>query len=358
MWLTVLAGTQEMDNVSVGVGADGSFSASVDLDEGTFDLRLTCRDGAGNMASTTVSVTVDTTPPDVAISSPGDGTLSRGGSVHVIATADADARVMVNGMPVANDGSIDHFLFLGEGENVIRVTAVDAAGNSATDSITVTVDSIAPTVTITSPQEPSVTIASQTIQLEGTVTGDVSTLTVNGQDVTVADGDFSTIVTLTEEGATRVPVVATDAAGNYQQVFVTVDAFWTPPTLEVDMDKESEEGKAVVTCTVTGDCVGLLVVHTSTSGETTHTVLVDGDGTYVVVTDLEKGDNTMVVRALDDHGGFTESESLSASYQPAGEEEEEAGWGTLEVGAILLALGLAMVLTVLLMGMWRGGKRS
>jgi hypothetical protein len=357
-WITVMDGTQEMDNVSVVVASDGSFSTTVDLDEGTFDLRLTCRDGAGNTMSSTVTVTVDTSPPAVAITSPADGTVSRGGQVHVVATTDAGATVTVNGMPVANDGGVDHLLYLGEGESVVRVTAVDAAGNAATDSVTVTVDSVAPTVTITSPQGSEVTIASRDLQVTGLVTGDVRTLTVMGEEVTVTDGSFSTVVTMSEEGVTLVTVTASDEAGNTDQVVLRVDAGWTPPTLDVDLDREREAGKAVMTCTVTGDCVGLMVVHTSGSGETTRTVPVEADGTYTLASDLERGDNTIVVRALDGHGGFTESEPMSVTYRPSGEEEEEAGWGAYEAGVIIMALGLAIVVTALLVGMYRGGRKA
>jgi hypothetical protein len=56
-----------------------------------------------------------------------------------------------------------------------------------------------------------------------------------------------------------------------------VDAGWTPPTL--DLEKDVEDGKAMMVCTVTGDCVGLLVIHTSALGEATRTVLVEDDGT-------------------------------------------------------------------------------
>lgn len=355
-WLLVLDGTVELQNISIEVGPEGTFSESVDLDEGTYDLLLTCRDGAMNIATGLVTVTVDTTPPGVAITSPSDGWLSRGGTVHVTGTADTGARVYVNGMPVVNDGGIDHVLLLDEGVNVVEMMAVDAAANTATSSITVTVDSQPPIIMLTSPMTDHVMISEQTLEITGTILGDLAILTVMGDEVSVAgiDGAFATTVTLTEEGVTRVVIRATDTAGNFREMVLTVDAGWTPPTIEVG--KEVEGDKAVLDCTVTGDCVELLVIQTSASGDTTRRVLVEDDGTYTVICDLAKGDNTIVVRAVDGHGGFTESAPVNVAYSPAGTEEEESAWGALELGVILLAFGLAFVVTILVMGRYGGGR--
>ena len=65
----------------------------------------------------------------------------------------------------------------------------------------------------------------------------------------------------------------------------------------------------------------------------------------MVTSDLEKADNTIVVRAVDGHGGFTESTPVNLEYSPAGAEEEEGAFGVLELGVILLALGLAILVT-------------
>jgi len=355
-WLLVLDGTVELQNIPLEVGPEGTFSESVDLDEGTFDLLITCRDGAGNSAIALVTVTVDTTPPGVDITSPAGGWLFRGGTVHVTGTADTGARVYVNGMPVANDGGIDHVLLLDDGVRVIEMMAMDAAGNSATSSVTITVDSQPPTILLTSPMTDHVMISQQTLQVAGTILGDLAILTVMGDEVAVAgtDGAFATTVTLTEEGVTRVVIRATDIAGNYREMVITVDAGWTPPTIEVG--KEVEDGTAVLDCTVAGDCVELLVIQTSASGDTTRRVLVEDDGTYTIICDLVKGDNTIVVQAVDGHGGFTDSAPVNVEYSPPGAAEEESGWGAWELGVILLAFGAAFLVTILVMGRYMGGK--
>ena len=53
----------------------GTFSAGLTLSEGANTITATSTDAAGNTASASVMVTLDTAPPVLAISSPTDGQL-------------------------------------------------------------------------------------------------------------------------------------------------------------------------------------------------------------------------------------------------------------------------------------------
>jgi len=117
-----------------------NWSLVVRLAEGPNDLRLTCRDAAGNSFSAVRLVTLDTTPPALGLSSPEDGTGTQKDSVYVVGETDPGAAVTVNGavIEVGAGGSFSGELKLGAGRNRVVVQAADPAGNVAEVALNVT----------------------------------------------------------------------------------------------------------------------------------------------------------------------------------------------------------------------------
>jgi hypothetical protein len=117
-----------------------NWSLLVRLAEGQNDLRLICRDAAGNSFSASRLVTLDTTPPPLALSSPEDGAGLQKDSVYVVGETAPDAAVTVNGVgtEVGAGGSFSAELKLGAGRNRIVVQAVDPAGNVNETTLNVT----------------------------------------------------------------------------------------------------------------------------------------------------------------------------------------------------------------------------
>lgn len=114
---------------------------------------------------------------------------------------------------------------LGDGEHTITATVSDYDGNAASaKSVTFTVDTIPPTLNVTSPAEGLVTNQSS-LTVAGTtndVTSKPVTVTVNGASVTVnSDGSWSKTITLTN-GNNTITIVATDRAGKTTTVTRTV----------------------------------------------------------------------------------------------------------------------------------------
>lgn len=68
---------------------------------------------------------------------------------------DSQAAVAVNGTAatIASSGTFSALVTLTEGANTITVTATDPAGNSASASIAVELDTVPPVVVITSPSD-------------------------------------------------------------------------------------------------------------------------------------------------------------------------------------------------------------
>lgn len=122
---------------------------------------------------------------------------------------------------------------LGDGDHTVTVDATDNDGNAAAKkSTTFKVDTIPPTLNVTSPTEGMIT-STQSLTVSGTTNDAASSpvtvkISLNGADqgaVTVGgDGAFSKAVTL-KEGANVIVVTATDAAGKSSSVTrnVTLD---------------------------------------------------------------------------------------------------------------------------------------
>ena len=115
-----------------------------------------------------------------------------------------------------------------DGSHTIAFNAEDNDGNAAAQkTVTFIIDTVAPTLTVSSPSDNSITNkASCTVSgVTNDATSSPVTVTVNGKSVTVGtDGAFSTTITLTE-GENTITVVATDAAGKATTVTrnVTLD---------------------------------------------------------------------------------------------------------------------------------------
>lgn len=124
---------------------------------------------------------------------------------------------------------------LSDGAHTVIATASDYDGNAATQkSVTFTVDTIPPTLSVSTPAAGLVTNKS-TVTVNGTTDDATSkpvTVTVNGTAVTVeTNGSFSKDVTLTE-GSNTITIVAKDKAGKTTTVTRTVTLDTKAPVIK------------------------------------------------------------------------------------------------------------------------------
>ena len=117
---------------------------------------------------------------------------------------------------------------LADGQHTIKIDSADNDGNASIQtSISFKIDTVAPTLNVTSPTENFITNQSQ-ITVEGTtndVTSSAVTVTINDEPVTVqSNGSFSKQIHLSE-GENTITVIATDGAGKSTTVVrhVTLD---------------------------------------------------------------------------------------------------------------------------------------
>ncbi len=253
---------------------------------GSFDVVLEVQDGRGGAASQTFVIVVtagDDIAPVITVTSPPNGSFSNQNPLPVTGLLSEPAELTVAGqsVPVNPDLSFSAFVPLNEGLNVIGLTAVDAAGNVGSATLSVTLDSIVPVLTLTAPADNTLT-TDPDITVSGSVSEPVD-LDLNGQPLTLnPDNTFSTVFTLSEGNNTLI-VTAADAAGNTDAETVSVILDTTPPPApDLNLITRSNPSNGIVSINGNPGAVeaGTLVhVINLTSGNIAR-VLAQTDGSF------------------------------------------------------------------------------
>jgi len=221
--------------------------ASITLLGGSNTLTVTARDAAGNLATAILTVTFnapDTTAPAVSIATPTTGTTFTTGTTPLTVGGTASDAVGVTQVTWANDrggsgtatGTTNwnaSGIVLLSGANVITITARDAAGNSATDALTVTYnapDTTAPVVTIAQPtSSPTFSSPTGTLNVSGTSSDAVGVTQVTWANNRGGNGNATGTASWTvnsvplQSGSNVITITARDAAGNASTKALTVD---------------------------------------------------------------------------------------------------------------------------------------
>ncbi|MDQ2696503.1 MAG: Ig-like domain-containing protein, partial [Pseudomonadota bacterium] len=230
--------------------SNGQFSASVGLSQGANTLTATATDAAGNSASTSVSVTFqppagDVTAPLITIVTPAAGTFVITPRPEIQLTYSdasgvdtASLTVQANGAPLAVDctlnasgGTCTPTADLPEGAVTLAASVADTVGNSATTSVSFTVDTQPAQISIVTPAEGLVTRQTQ-IEVTGTVGANVQSVTVNGVAAMVSGGGFSASVPL-REGVNMLVAVGTRPSGRTGSASVQITRDTTAPTVRI-----------------------------------------------------------------------------------------------------------------------------
>ena len=232
----------------------GSVMVTADGNADNVAIEITAEDAAGNMGMASVMVTLDNTMPEVTGESIDMSAVMMGDAVTISAmvseasTVSADVSMLNAAAPTLSLTDADgtgmysgSVMVTADGDAadiVIAITAADAAGNTGTASVMVTLDNTKPEVTAVS-GSPSparngheITISAM-VSEAATVTADVSMLdTTQTEMVTLTDDDgdltYTVSFTISEEneadnGSREVTVMATDAAGNSGTAAGSVD---------------------------------------------------------------------------------------------------------------------------------------
>ena len=312
------------------------------LSDGTYTFEATASDLAGNTTTITHTVTIDTTAPGLTLATPASGSTTNDNTPTVSGTTDAGSTVTVeitdsNGnvvetqTPVADGSGAWAFdaAALADGTYTVNAATSDTAGNTATAGPnTFTVDTTAPSVTITAPADNTVT-SDGTPTVSGNVNEAGSTVTVtitdsNGNVIETqmpavdAGGNWSFDATTLTNGTYTVTASATDAAGNVggdTTSTFTVDS--TAPSVAITAPADNanlSDTTPTVSGTVSEPTATVTVTITDSNGNVieTQTPAVDGSGNWSFdTTTLTEGTYTAEATAVDSGGNTSTPASVS-----------------------------------------------
>ncbi|MCK7406109.1 Ig-like domain-containing protein [Enterobacter roggenkampii] len=330
------------------IQSDGTWTTTVPAadvgalaDGARYQVSVSAQDSAGNSASATHGISVDTTAPVVSI-----GTLSVDDmlnaaeaqqplTVHGSSSAEAGQTVTVTlggktyTALVGSDGTwtLDvpaaDLATLSQGALTVTASVNDKAGNSGQTTHTLTVDTVAPTVTISTVADDDIVnnaeqLAGQTIR--GTTTaeqGQTVTVSFNGhsyQATVGADGSWSVFVPGRDflglnDGEYTITASVSDRAGNPGSATHDVTLNGDVPTITIntfaqdDIVNAAEHGTPLVVSGTTNAPAGQTVTLTLNGKTYAATVQNDGTWSYTV--------SSADVAALADGGSYVINAQVS-----------------------------------------------
>ena len=220
----------------------GNWTALFDLGDGRHALQAEAVDIGQNMAADIIWVTVDTVPPELSITSPGQDLLVNTTTIELSGRTEAGAALLVDGevVPVAM-GAFRTEVKLSEGANRVSLAVRDAAGNLRSEVLRITRDTIPPALTIATPRNGGLTNR-RLITLTGTAESGARVYLL-GSQLAVNGTFFSSELTL-EEGWNNLTVAALDPAGNRAEVIIRVLLDSVPPSITLDLPNNTRTREA------------------------------------------------------------------------------------------------------------------
>ena len=327
------------------------FSTTIDASDGPYHIWVDVVDVAGNSRRLEFQVVVDTRPPELLVSHPEDGLLTREPVMEVegIVREDGQLALWVNGkVTLPDQGTWSQVVTLQEGRNEIRVRAEDGAGHVTSVTRNVTLDTTPPGFTaalvvgdqVFDPLPEAITIARDRANLSLGLSEDCQ-VTVQGVGTFQAsEGTISVQVLLLVGHENPIVVNAIDGAGNEagaRTYLVTVDR--TPPDISISepLDRSVLDQAEVVVRGKTEPGAYLTVDGTI--------VPVGDNGTFTLTLSLVEGSNSFLFLAEDGLGN-TRDLTLELEHVPRKDVVEDEGGGGHLVPLMIAIVAGATVGTV------------
>jgi Big-like domain-containing protein len=227
-------------------GTDGTLEISVDgtstndlpihLTEGNHIVVLRATDEAENVTTTTLTIHVDTTPPSVSTSTAGTkgnaGWYISNATTAIMAsdsTSDID-RIEYKQNTAAWQSGMS--VLSTDGVNAISVRVYDQAGNLATGSLEVKVDTVNPVITPHVPAPTGLDDWFVFVPVEFSATGSDTTSGLLSALVSTNEGEWKSSQSLTD-GVYATNFRSEDVAGNRSNIFMNLKIDATKPTVAI-----------------------------------------------------------------------------------------------------------------------------
>ena len=231
---------------AVQVDPTGGFRVSgYPLVEGLNTITATATASNGFQTSASVRVTADFTPPALTINESGqpltDGARFAERAVISLQTSDAGGTVVTELLVDGTAVSTTPFTITSAGGHSLAAVARDLAGNETRVERTLFIGAAAAagcTIEGLDPADGSIILANKT-ELTGR-SGGAAGVKVNGVAALISDGSFCATVELPLEGANRVTILCTDAAGNQtgSATEITLQRVTGAPSITIDQPAE------------------------------------------------------------------------------------------------------------------------
>ena len=311
----------------------------------------TAIDNAGNMATAAASVSIDSLPPVVHLTSPAAGTTLFTPSVLVQGTVTEDGSGIVsvtcNNAPATTAaGNVECSATLTPGANSISLESTDMAGNTSADAVSLIYARV-PKVTITSLANLSYLNLTPTT-VTGTVDDPDATVTINSLPAPVTGGAFTLALPLAE-GPNIITVVATTAAAvGTSSIEVTLDT--TPPhvTITSPIDGFVTEDPSIAVASNVNDIV------VGTVNEEQAQVTVNGDTAAVAnrlflagAVPLNLGQNVIQAVGIDRVGNAATTSIKVFRIAPQAQSKIQLISGNNQSGTIGTMLAAPLVISLI-----------
>lgn len=289
---------------------------------GAYTVRMQVANTIGLTNTTSATVTViGGGSPLVSISSPSDGAIINSTSVTVYWN-DSDAGSPISNCSIAVDGGTAISLGpatnsyaltgLSQGAHSVTVSCVDEAGTSANDNTSFTVDTIAPSVTITAPAAGSSVGSTVTVAWTGSdSTSGIAAYYVRtdgGPWTALASSATSYILSGLAAGSHTVSVRAVDAAGNTAEASATFNVQTGLPSVTISSPANGTiSASTSVTVRWTGSSNGSSIASYSVRVDGGSWTTLSASTTNYTLTGLTQGSHTVVVRGTDGAGSYKDA---------------------------------------------------
>jgi uncharacterized repeat protein (TIGR02543 family) len=279
---------------------------------------------------------IDVTAPTLTLSTLADGAITNNNTLNISGTVSDSSGISgmtVNNTPVPiTNETFSTAITLQAGANTVTTIATDNANNQTTDTRTITLDKIAPTLTVTTPADNS-----KTAQPLATITGTIDetstvTVTVNSgtQNASITGSNYSATVNLTS-GLNTVSITATDLAGNTSSAVRTLTYDNSNPSLaitEPNQDITTTQSALTISGTVSDTITNTTV--TISFNNQTYTPVIN-NGTFSQQHTIPTAGTYTITATATDEAGNSSSVARNVIYTPDTNIQTtlKAGWNLM-----------------------------
>jgi len=334
------------------------------LADGPHQVRVRAYDNAGNYNDSLVNFTLDATGPALTISEPSSGFVTNGTSVTVTWGA-SDAISGLSGYQYRIDGgawsalssAVSHeFSGLSNGQHNVTVRAVDNLGNTADRYIVFTVDTLLPTLSISSPADNThFNVATVTVTWSGSDTHSG----IQGYRYRLDGGSWSGLASAIahtfaglSDGTHVLDIEALDNANNSATASRTFYVDTALPSVTISLPTAnatfSTNASSMELSGEFLDNIGVVEVTWVNSRGGYGTATLTSSGWSISGITLLEGTNVITVTARDASNNTATSTLTVTFAADSVDNGKSSGIDTMTIGIILLVVIVLIVVALLL----------